>query len=111
MPRIQIPRPTTWLVINIRHFPLSRLCCLALTKNKMKVLTATALRSHFSQLLLFSEYPMMSSNFLNRCAIHQVLVERVDNQKTFPGILISSRVFRSIPNSRLGFLEFEGMGA
>ena len=42
------------------------------------------LHSHFSQFLLFSEYPIMSPNFLNHCIIHQILVEHVDNQKTFP---------------------------
>ena len=49
-------------------------------KNKIKVLTAVVLRSHFSQFLLFSEYPIMSPNFLNHYVIQQDLVEHVDNE-------------------------------
>ena len=65
------------------------------------------LRSHFSQFLLFSLFPLVLPNFLNHCVIHHELVEHIDNQKTFPGKLIFSSVFRSIPTSRLGFLELE----
>ena len=43
-------------------------------------------------------------NFLNHCVIRQDFVEQVDRQNTFPGILISSRVLRSNPDSRPGFL-------
>ena len=45
--------------------------------------------------------------FLNNCIFHQDLVEHVDDQKTFLGILIFPRVFRGIPTSRLGILELE----
>ena len=41
--------------------------------------------------------------FMNHGVIHQDLVD----QKTFPGILISSYVFHSIPTSRPGVLELE----
>ena len=69
------------------------------------------LRFHFSQFLLFSESLMLTPIFLDHRVIHQDLVEHVDTQKRFQGILISSRVFRSIAISRLGFLELEVMRA
>ena len=50
---------------------------------------------------------MVLPNLLNHCVLPQALVGQVDNQKTFPGILTSSRVFRCILDSRLGFLELE----
>ena len=58
------------------------------------------LRSQFSQFLLFSEYPIMSPNFVR--SLHNASESRRAcwQSKTFPGILISSRVFRSIPISR-----------
>ena len=71
------------------------------------------LRSHYSQFLLFSESSTSSAipngvtKFLEKLLIHQDLVEHVDDQKTFPGVCIFSRVFRGIPTSRLGFLELE----
>ena len=41
------------------------------------------LRSHFSQFLLFSEFPMVLPNVLNHCVIPQVLVGQVDHSKRF----------------------------
>ena len=41
------------------------------------------LRSHSSQFLLFSEFPMVLPNLLNHCVIPQALVGQVDNQKRF----------------------------
>ena len=40
-------------------------------------------RSHFSQFLLFSEFPMVLPNFVNHCVNPQTLVGQVDNQKRF----------------------------
>ena len=96
------------LVINKGRFPPSRLFVLLLPKNKIKVLTAMVLRSHFPQFPLFSECPIMSPNSLNHCVIHQDLVEHVDNQKRFKEYLIYSRVFRGIPTSRRGSLQTRG---
>ena len=47
------------VVLNKGHFPPFRLFVLLLPKNKVKVFTAVILRFHFSQFLLFSEYPTM----------------------------------------------------
>ena len=41
------------------------------------------LRFHFSQFILFSEFPIVLPDFLNHCVIPQSLVGQVDNQKRF----------------------------
>ena len=107
MPWVQVPTPAAWLVINFGRFPLFRLFVLLVPKNKMKVLTAMVLRSRFSQFLLFSEYTIMSQNFLNHLYNSSRSRRACQQSKTFSGILIPSRVFRSIPISQLGFIEIE----
>ena len=104
---VQVPIPTARIVIDMRLICRQDFFSLFSLKSKVNVLIAIVLRSHYSQFLLFSWWPMISPNFLNHCVIHQNFVEHVDDQKTFQGILISSRVFRSIPTLRLGFLELE----
>ena len=89
---VQVPIPTAWLVIDTRLIYRQDSRFLLLLKSKVKVSFAMVLRSHYSQFLLFSESPMMSSNFLNRCVIHQHLVEHVDNQKRFQRYYILSCV-------------------
>ena len=66
MPWVQVP--TARLVIEIGHFPPSRHCVLLSFKRRKKVLIAMVLRS----LLLFSESPIMSPNFLNHRKIHRI---------------------------------------
>ena len=65
------------------------------------------IRSQFSQLLLFSEFPMVLPNFANHFVIHQVLVEHVDNQKRFLDYSYSLLFICSIPSSPLSFLDLE----
>ena len=52
---VQVPTPEAWLVMDIGHFPPSRLFVLLSSKSKLQVLIAMVLRSHYSQFLLFSE--------------------------------------------------------
>ena len=85
--------PNTRGVVGHKHKTISvvwTFFVLLLLKSKVKALFAMVLRSHCSQFLLLSESPMMSPNCLNHRVIHQDFVEHVDNQKTFPGILIVS---------------------
>ena len=65
------------------HFPPFRLFVLLFPKSNVKVLVAMVLRSHSSQFLLFSEFPMVLPNLLNHCVIPQALVGQVDSQKRF----------------------------
>ena len=50
---------------------------------------------------------MMSPNVLSHSAIHQDLVEHVDNQQRFQIDSYSLVYFAAVPTSRLGFLEPE----
>ena len=71
------------------------------------------LRSHFSQFLMFCESSTSSAipdgvaKFLESLCNSSGSRRACWRSKTFPGILIFSRVFRSIPTSRPGFLELE----
>ena len=80
---VQVQMPRARLAIDIRIICRPDFFVLLLPKNKMEVLTAMVLRIHLSQFLLFSQYPIMSPNFLNHCVIHQDFVEHVDNQNCF----------------------------
>ena len=55
----------------------------AFPEKQAKVLVAMFFHSRFSQFLLFSESPMMLSNFMNHYVILQALVGQADNQKRF----------------------------
>ena len=55
----------------------------AFPNSKVKALVAMVLHAHFSQILLFSDSPMVLSNFLSHCIVLQVLFGEVDNQKRF----------------------------
>ena len=52
---------------------------------------------------------MMLPTFLNECLILQALVGQVDYQKRFGGYSCPLVYFRCILDSRLGFLQLEGM--
>ena len=109
---VQVQIPKEWWVIDIRL--TSRLDFFSLLlKSKVKVLIEIVLRSHYSQFLLFSESPTSSAipdgvaQFLALLCNSSGSSRACWRSKTFPGILVFSRVFRGIPTSRVGFLELE----
>ena len=81
-----------WLVIDIRLICRLDFFSLLLLKDKVKVLIAMVLRSHYSQFLLFSESPVVLQNVWNHCVIHQNLVEHVDDQNVSRNTVLEKKI-------------------